>query len=143
VEYYDRWRKFLREKKDIDKIVKAVMIQDGKVLLLKRSDYVDKYAREWDLPGGHLQEDESAEQGLQREVEEETGLELHDPKIVHVKGRFTYYIVTDYTGDITLSTEHTEHRYVSESEIAELGDVPEKYTKAIDEAFKEQREESK
>jgi len=30
-----------------------------------------------------------------------------------------------------------------ESEIAELGDVPEKYTKAIDEAFKEQREESK
>jgi len=53
------------------------MIQDGKVLLLKRSDYVDKYAREWDLPGGHLQEDESSEQGLQREVEEETGLELH------------------------------------------------------------------
>ena len=53
----------MSEKKDTDKIAKAVVTKDGKALLLKRSNYMKKYAGEWDLPGGHVQEEEDIEEG--------------------------------------------------------------------------------
>jgi ADP-ribose pyrophosphatase YjhB (NUDIX family) len=48
--------------------------QDGRVLLGRRAN--DPGAGLWDLPGGFLHEDELPEDGLRREVREETGLEL-------------------------------------------------------------------
>ena len=42
------------------------------VLLIKRGQ--ERHVGEWALPGGFLHEDETAEDGVRREVEEETGL---------------------------------------------------------------------
>ena len=37
---------------DIKTVAKVVLIDDSdRVLFLKRSDYMEKYAGEWDLPG--------------------------------------------------------------------------------------------
>ena len=45
---------------DIDTVAKVVLIdENNRVLLLKRSNYMKKFAGEWDLPGGHLRENES------------------------------------------------------------------------------------
>ena len=69
--FQDKWREFLEEDKkgkDSDKIAKAVLYKDDKVLLLKRSSYMKKHAKEWDLPGGHIMEGENLEDGLLREV---------------------------------------------------------------------------
>ena len=47
-------------KNDISTVAKAVIIDSkDRVLLLKRSDYLKKFAGEWDLPGGHLKQDEN------------------------------------------------------------------------------------
>jgi ADP-ribose pyrophosphatase YjhB (NUDIX family) len=46
----------------------------GRVLLGRRAN--EPAAGLWDLPGGFLHEDELPEEGLRREVREETGLEL-------------------------------------------------------------------
>ena len=47
-------------KNDIDAVAKAVIIDSkNRTLFLKRSSYVKKFAKEWDLPGGHLKENES------------------------------------------------------------------------------------
>ena len=64
---------------DINTVAKVIILDsEDRVLFLKRSKYVDKYAGEWDLPGGHLKENESLEAGLKRETLEETGIDLGD-----------------------------------------------------------------
>ena len=63
------------------KMVAKAIILDSKnnVLFLKRSDYVEKFSGEWDLPGGQLKEGETLLDGLVREVKEETGFCVKKP----------------------------------------------------------------
>tara|TARA_R100001510_G_C7651522_1_gene209213 strand:+ start:2479 stop:2901 length:423 start_codon:yes stop_codon:yes gene_type:complete len=63
--------------KDSDKVAKVVIINNkGEVLLLTRSKHHKKYAKELDLPGGHIKIGEKPDKGAIREVFEETGLKL-------------------------------------------------------------------
>ena len=134
---YDNWRRFLSEKKDTDKIAKAVVTKDGKALLLKRSNYMKKYAGEWDLPGGHVQEEEDIEDGLRREVEEETGLKIKAPKQLSSDGRMHYYSATVDSSDVKLSDEHTEHKFVSIEDLEEM-EIPSKYMKPLKQVLEEE-----
>ena len=55
---------------DIGLSAKALITyHDDRILLLK-----DAYSSWWDLPGGHLKNNETIEDGLRREIYEETGL---------------------------------------------------------------------
>jgi ADP-ribose pyrophosphatase YjhB (NUDIX family) len=58
--------------------------RDGRFLVLQRAHA--PFAGEWDLPGGFVEPGESPEQGIRREVREETGLELLSLEIL---GAFT------------------------------------------------------
>lgn len=53
--------------------VKGLVVKDGKILLLKESQVL---SGQWELPGGGLDFGEDIEQGLIREVEEETGIKV-------------------------------------------------------------------
>ncbi|WP_175439618.1 NUDIX hydrolase [Alteromonas lipolytica] len=57
--------------------VGAVLVYNQSVLLLKRGKAPS--AGEWDLPGGFVNPNESAEQALRREMLEETGITLTTP----------------------------------------------------------------
>ena len=59
----------------------AVIIEDNKILLLDQ-DVNEK--RAWSLPGGKLEENETLEAGLIREVLEETGLIVRMNKLLYV-----------------------------------------------------------
>lgn len=135
IKIYENWRLFLEKAKDIDEIAKAVVFKDDKILLLKRSNYLKKYAGEWDLPGGHLVEDESTEDGLRREVEEETNLSLKNITKLMKNGKMNYFKADAGSEEIKLSDEHTEYKYFSESEIKELSELPAKYRNAINKAL--------
>ncbi len=54
----------------------AVIIKDGKLLLLKRNE--EPFKGMWDLPGGYMNQGESPEQALRRELKEELGVEKCD-----------------------------------------------------------------
>lgn len=54
-------------------VTAAILIEDGAVLIARRPSN-DKHAGSWEFPGGKIEEGETAEEGLQRELREELGI---------------------------------------------------------------------
>lgn len=69
----------------------AVIIRQGKILLLKRRDPRPTFDKKWEFPGGGIEVGESEEQCLLREAKEETGYQVkileRVPKIYHTRYR--------------------------------------------------------
>ena len=115
---FENWRHYLLEDMDTEQVRKAVLIDDeDKVLILRSSDKNEKHAGEWDLPGGHIHEGEGDIEGLKREVEEETALDIASPELVLHDRRKKYYKTREYSGTIELSDEHTEYEWVTIEEL--------------------------
>jgi 8-oxo-dGTP diphosphatase len=68
--------------------VGAVIVQDGRVLLVKRK--YEPLAGQWSLPGGAVEVGETLEACLVREMLEETGLEVRVGPVVEVLDRITH-----------------------------------------------------
>ena len=113
----------VKEEKDIDVIAKVVVFnEENKVLVLRRGETAEKYANYWDLPGGHLQEGEDLEQGATRETKEEVGLDIKNlKKVGKYKKRIHFFTTKNYSGTpLEDMPEHSEKRWVSSEELAEL-----------------------
>ena len=100
--------------------VKAFIVQDGKLLLIKRRPNDVHDPGLWDNPGGRLELGENPFKGLKRETKEETGLdvEIIAPLDVHFftrddgqKIQLTIFVCKPLTQDIILSEEHTEYEW--------------------------------
>jgi 8-oxo-dGTP diphosphatase len=59
-----------------------ILIEEGKILLIKRA--AEPWKGQWAIPGGRIEDDESAEQCLKREMREETGLEVESIKLIGI-----------------------------------------------------------
>jgi 8-oxo-dGTP diphosphatase len=105
---------------------------EGRVLLLKRSDDDTINPGKWDLPGGKIDEGETFDQALVREVREESGLAVG---LCHVAGagelelpdkRIAYLILecAAESGDISLSPEHSAYCWIDPAEAAVLDLAP-------------------
>jgi 8-oxo-dGTP pyrophosphatase MutT (NUDIX family) len=68
-------KEYLVEEKDIvnTRRVYGVFVKDGQVLLV-----FDKRGEFWEIPGGGVQDSETDLEAIQREIKEETGLEISD-----------------------------------------------------------------
>lgn len=60
----------------------VIINENGEVLLL---DHLLRAGSGWGLPGGFIEHDESPEEGIRREIREETGLEINDLKLLRVR----------------------------------------------------------
>ncbi|HZQ97346.1 MAG TPA: NUDIX hydrolase [Chloroflexota bacterium] len=60
----------------------ALVVRDGRVLLVKRA--FEPFKGWWDVPGGFLNAGEHPEEGVRRELREETGLEVEPRRLVGI-----------------------------------------------------------
>jgi mutator protein MutT len=83
--------------------VGAIILDGDKILLEKRKN--DPSKGKWTVPGGLVELGETVEQAVIREVNEETRLEVYDPRLVDVvnyisldeKGAVEYhFVIVDY-----------------------------------------------
>ncbi len=105
---------------------KALVRYKGKVLILKEADYEEGSNKGlFGLPGGRLDLGEKFEDGLRREVKEETGLTIKNiVRPLHVgewspeiKGEINqivaiFMLVDVDTDKVVLSEEHSEHAWI-------------------------------
>lgn len=94
------------DKKKVGAGIGVVLIKNGKVLLGRRHPDPDKAdssfrsAGEWCLPGGKLDFGETLEEGAIREVREETGITIIDPKVISVhnfKNEHAHFVTVGMT----------------------------------------------
>ena len=57
-------------------VVAAALVRPGEVLLCHRSPTRAWYPDVWDLPGGHVEDGESPQDALRRELSEELGVDI-------------------------------------------------------------------
>ena len=63
----------------MSKATRAIIIEGGKLLVMHRNKYGSQY---YTLVGGRVKDNETLEQGLVREVKEETGLDVITARLV-------------------------------------------------------------
>ncbi|MDE1833395.1 MAG: NUDIX domain-containing protein [Candidatus Micrarchaeota archaeon] len=112
---------------------KAFIInQRGELLLVKRGEDNPHKPGVWEIPGGRLELGESPFEGLKREVEEETGLDVRimNPLKVHHFARddgqritMIVFLCRADTDSVRLSGEHVAHVWM-DTETARLQIVP-------------------
>lgn len=101
---------------------KAIILNQDKILLLKRSDFDDD-GGSWEFTGGSIDQGESPVEALVREVNEETGISdlvidhllyvtMTDRDIIIVA-----YVCSSQTTKITLSEEHSEYAWVAKPDL--------------------------
>ena len=109
--------------------VGAIILHEGRVLLIQRGQ--EPLKGEWSLPGGALELGETLQQGIRREVFEETGLEVEPLTIVEVfdrivrddKGEVRYhYVLVDFLcrvtgGSLCCASDAADARWISREEL--------------------------
>ena len=106
---------------------------DWKILVLKRSNKDDHKPGVWETVGGGMDKEESPQEALVREIAEETGLVVSIDSPFNVftfkkdTGEFKVGItfLCEYvSGEVKLSDEHSEYRWIEPGEFSEMQSVP-------------------
>ncbi len=110
--------------------VGAVVVEDGKLLMVQRGKEPAK--GRWSVPGGHVEDGEYIVDALQREVREETGLEIEPGELLgifEVVGE-RHIVILDYlatvAGDPTprAGADADDVRWVPLDEVDSLPTTP-------------------
>ena len=104
----------------------------GQVLIVRRSDTDSHRPLQWDLPGGHVEPGESLEHALEREVQEETSLDLSaiPSRLVYAVSdtfdddnlsvSWLFFVAHIPSSEIVLSDEHDQYKWVGVDQAVDL-----------------------
>jgi 8-oxo-dGTP diphosphatase len=137
--------------------VGGVIIVEGRALLIRRGS--EPLLGEWSIPGGMLELGETLEQGVARELLEETGLTVRVIELIEVfdriyvestagaheekKGPRFHYVIVDYLcervgGDAVAGSDVTDLVFASEEELDKYK-LTETATRILKKAFSMER----
>ena len=111
----------------------AVIVDADRVLLVRRA--TEPLQGEWSVPGGVLELGEKLQDGVRREVLEETGLHVEPGEVLEVfdsifrdeRGRAQYhYVLIDYlcrfvSGEAVAGSDVSDVRWINEAELSAMG----------------------
>ena len=106
------------------KVVAALIMKDGKILIAKRSTGNKNVIGKWEFPGGKVEENETEKQAIEREIKEEFDILIRAEKfITNVISKdkkseidLKLYLCKYIDGEIKLSA-HSDYRWVHKDEI--------------------------
>lgn len=114
--------------------VTSVVMNKGKVLILKKSPKDWNYPNKWSFCSGYAKEFEAAEETALREIKEETGLKgriLKKGKLFETKDRKNkkVWVIVPFlcevkSRNIKLDHENAEYRWISHKDIGNYPTVP-------------------
>ena len=105
----------------------ALIIYNGKVLLVKRSHTDNFLQNVWEFPGGGVESGEDLHSALKRELKEEVDLDISKERVnligvseeisktdsIKHEIQFNYEIILSSEPKITLSPEHSDYGWVT------------------------------
>ncbi len=117
----------MRKLENVELTVLCLIRRDGKYLLQ------DRVKEDWKgltMPGGHIEAGESIVDAVIREVREETGLTVKNPRLCGVKqfpieeGRYIVFLfrAEEFDGEL-VSSEEGQMRWVNEADLPYLNTV--------------------
>jgi 8-oxo-dGTP diphosphatase len=109
--------------------VGGVVIHEGRALLIKRGS--EPLKDQWSIPGGTLELGESIQEGVRRELLEETGIEVRVGELIEVfdrifrdaAGKIQYhFVIVDYlcekiSGEAKPASDVTDTAWVREEDL--------------------------
>lgn len=111
-------------------VTAAILIKDKKILIAKRKAG-DRQANKWEFPGGTVEQDETPEACLKREIREEFGIKVSVGRFFsesvyhydHGSIKLLAYRANWESGTITLK-DHADYRLVFVEQLAEYDFAP-------------------
>ena len=105
----------------IQTAVAALVIHNNKLLILKRAEDDPVNPKMWSFQGGKVEQGETLEEALRRELNEETGLEGVVQDLIYATTIFLkerqlillHYLVDVTKTNVTLSNEHSDYMWVT------------------------------
>ena len=112
---------------NVELTVLCLVHRDNRYLL---QDRIKENWKGFTLPGGHIERDESIVDAVIREMKEETGLTIRNPKLCGVKqfpidnGRYIVFLfhTDEFEGEVISSQEGTMH-WISKDELSSVNTV--------------------
>lgn len=106
------------------KVVAALIMKDGKMLIAKRSTGNKDVIGKWEFPGGKVEENETEKQAIEREIKEEFDILVRAEKfITNVISKdkkseidLKLYLCKYIDGKIKLN-DHSDYNWVDKDEI--------------------------
>jgi 8-oxo-dGTP diphosphatase len=109
--------------------VGGVVIHEGRALLIKRGS--EPLKDQWSIPGGTLELGESIQEGVRRELLEETGIEVRVGELIEVFDRIFrdaageiqyHFVIVDYlcekiSGEAKPASDVTDVAWVNEEDL--------------------------
>jgi 8-oxo-dGTP diphosphatase len=108
------------------KVTCAIIEHENKTLVVQRSEFM-KLPLKWEFPGGKLENDETEEECLKREIKEELNIEIIlVSKLTPVNFQYPTFeinlipFIAKYLNGNLQLTEHKKHSWLTKNELNNL-----------------------
>ena len=108
-------------------VAAGILVNQNKHILLAQRSNLKKFPLQWEFPGGKLEDNELVQAALIRELKEELGIKIHNPKFLmrleHSYEEFRviihFYLINSWSG-LAVGNEGQVIQWYSKEELKDI-----------------------